>query len=124
MPTPSADPSLIRHVLHVGSDGRETPYLSTSDARDLAAEFGTQLWETTASLAIARGATHLRHEELMQIIKTSSTGRASWRSAFERRQAWKFVEQHREHLLDYAGFTTRPPQDLVAAIDGTFARAR
>ena len=124
IPLPKADRSLIRHVLHVGSDGRDTPYLSTSDARDRAAEFGSELWETTASIAIAHGAAHLRHDELIRIIKTSSTGRAHWHNSFERRQAWKFVELHREHLLDYVGFAARSKQDLVTAIEATFSRVR
>jgi len=39
IPSPAADPSLVRHILYLGGYGRESPYLSTSAEHVLAARF-------------------------------------------------------------------------------------
>ena len=40
-PTPSADESVVRHVLYLEGSGRETPYLSTSEVYETAKRFAT-----------------------------------------------------------------------------------
>jgi hypothetical protein len=45
---------------------------------------------------------HLRRAELLQLLRGKGKGRARWSSAYEVMQARKYVEQHAEHVFDYA----------------------
>jgi hypothetical protein len=107
IPSPAADPSLVRHILYLGGYGRESPYLSTSAEPSVAARFAGpgRIWKTSGEKAEELGARHLG--QLESILKTSTTGRARWHNARQRLQARAFVERHAEHLLDFIPFRTR-----------------
>ena len=100
IPDPAADPSLIRHILYLGGYGRQTPYLSTSSEEASAIKFaraGGRVWKTSGERAERLGARHLSRDELLAILKSSTSGRASWRNARQRLEARKLVELHAEH---------------------------
>jgi hypothetical protein len=123
VPDPNASNLLIRHILYVDGYGRQTPYLSTSELREIAELWGV-VWETPSSLASSHGATHIRKDELLSIIRVSRRGRAGWPRRLERLQAMRYVEDNHEHLLDYTAFRDRPAAELTDAVKKTFSRSR
>jgi hypothetical protein len=116
VPSPGADPSLIRHILYLGGFGRETPYLSTSSDETIAARFAAagRVWKTSGAQAELLGAKHLSQSELQATLKSSTKGRARSPSARHRLLARKYVELHAEHLIDFIPFKKTP-----ATVEGT-----
>lgn len=117
-PTPDADPAIVRHILYLEGPGRETPYLSVSEERDLAERFAQArgLWKTTVNRAAAEGIGHLSHRELLQLLKGAGKGDAQWPNRFEVLQARRYVEQWSEHLLDLRGHPD-PARAVAAAFE-------
>jgi hypothetical protein len=105
IPTPEADPSVIRHVLYLEGPGRKTRYLSTSERREVAERFAQAggVWRTSVNIAKADSVTHISNSELLGLMKGNGKGKAKWPDAFEVMQARRYVEEHSEHLLDFQG---------------------
>jgi hypothetical protein len=103
VPIPLADDSIVRHIMYFEGPGRETPYLSTTQVREVADRFAQQggLWSTLVPDATANGATHISNSELLGLMKGPGKGAAKWPDAFEVMQARRYVEEHGEHLLDF-----------------------
>lgn len=106
-PTPAADASLVRHVLYLEGPGRETPYLSATESREVAGRFAQArgVWETTVPIAASAGVGHISNAELLKLLKGTGQGLAKWSSAYEVLNARRYVEEHGEHLLDFRGVT-------------------
>lgn len=60
--------------------------------------------ETSGEQAERLGAKHLSQDALLAVLKSSTTGRASWRNTRQRLEARKLVELHAEHLIDFIPF--------------------
>jgi hypothetical protein len=103
VPSPGADDSVIRHVMYFEGPGRETPYLSASERRDVAERFAQAggIWEVSVPHAAAHGVEHLSNSELLELMKGHGKGAAKWTDPFEVMQARRYVEEHNEHLLDF-----------------------
>ncbi|MBS4051748.1 MAG: hypothetical protein KGZ69_11155 [Methylomonas sp.] len=115
-PVPSADDSLIRHILYLEGPGRETPYLSTSEnieAADFFAQGGI-VWKTFVKKAKDSGIGHISNSELLSVMKGNGKGKAKWDDAFEVMQARRYVEQWAEHLLDFR--EVDDPEKIVSLI--------
>ncbi len=120
LPEPDADPSIVRHVLFLDGPGRSTPYLSTTESREVAERFAGrhgQVYTTRPPKWKKHGVGHLSRRELLQLLKGRGKGRASWPSAFEVLTARRRVEEHAEHLADFSGL---PTEGLRALIDTLF----
>lgn len=104
-PVPTADESLVRHILYLEGPGRETPYLSTTESFDTARHFAGSgaVWETSVSRAKTRAVTHISNSELLAAMKGNGKGKAKWSEPFEVMQARRYVEQWSEHILDFRG---------------------
>jgi hypothetical protein len=105
-PHPTADPSIVRHILYLGGYGRETPYHSTSELRETAAHFAGKdgaVYSTTVERALSLAVRHIPRLELLGLLRGKGRGAAKGRTAYEVLLARKYVEQWSEHLLDYRG---------------------
>jgi len=94
---------MVRHVMYFEGPGRETPYLSTTELRDVAERFAQQggVWSTSVPNASASGVTHISNSDLLGLMKGNGKGAAKWSDAYEVMQARRYVEEHGEHLLDF-----------------------
>ena len=105
-PSPQADPSIVRHILFLDGAGRETPYHSTSEDREVAAHFAGgpsgRVYQTTVQAAQAVDVRHISKIELIGLLQGTGHGAAGWMSAYEVMTARRYVEQWNEHLLNYA----------------------
>ncbi|MCX7092376.1 MAG: hypothetical protein NTY50_02830 [Methylobacter sp.] len=104
IPNPTADGSIVRHILFLEGPGRETPYLSTSEEYESANNFaagGGVVWEIYLKTVRAEGVAHISRTELLSLMKGNGKGKAKWENAFEVMQARRYVEQWNEHLLDF-----------------------
>lgn len=120
VPRFDADDSVVRHVLYLEGPGRETPYLSTSEQRQVAERFAQAggVWETSVACAKAEGVGHISRLDLLTMLRGKGKGKATWSSAFEVMQARRYVEQHCEHLLDF-----RETKDAEAATKKIFSKS-
>lgn len=116
VPTPKADDSVIRHVMYLEGPGRETPYLSTTEHREVASKFAQAngIWETTVPIAASASVRHISNAELLRLMKGNGQGIAKWPSPSEVSTARCYVEEHGEHLLDFRA--TEEPTVSVKAI--------
>lgn len=107
VPVPSADDSIVRHVLYLEGPGRETPYLSVSESFEAAKRFAQDgtVWTTFVKKAAAHGVGHISRTELLSCMKGNGKGNAKWDDPFEVMQARRYVEQWSEHLLDFREIT-------------------
>ncbi len=107
VPNPAADTSIVRHIMYLEGPGRETPYLSTTERRDVAMRFGQAggVWSTSVAIVTANGVTHISNSDLLGLMKGNGKGGAQWPDAFEVMQARRYVEEHGEHLLDFRSVT-------------------
>lgn len=127
VPTPKADPRLVRHILYLEGFGRETPYLSLSEDRESAEHFaprsGGAVWQTQAPEAAGRGVRHISRKELLQTLKSGRAGVATWPSESEVQRARALVERWGEHLYDYSGLDL--DGDALSRLNGElFQRTR
>lgn len=102
-PTSLADESIVRHILYLEGPGRETPYLSTTEHREVASRFAQPngVWETTVPIAASVGVRHISNVELLGLMKGNGQGLAKWPSASEVSTARRYAEERGEHLLDF-----------------------
>jgi hypothetical protein len=117
-PVPSADDSIVRHILFLEGPGRDTPYLSTTEEEAVARRFagtGGAVWQTTVKKAKDLSVGHLSKAELLSQLNGNGKGRAKWTSPFEVMQARRYVEQWSEHLLDF-----RKIKDVVSTTKELF----
>jgi len=78
IPTPSADDSIVRHILYLEGPGRETPYLSASENPE-AAEFfaqGGALWSTFVKKAQDHNVCHISNSDLLSNLQGNGKGKA------------------------------------------------
>lgn len=103
VPDPSANDSLVRHVLFLEGSGRKTPFLSTSEQYDLAERFAeaSAIWKVYVKDAKANGVKHISKSELLGLMKGDGKGKAKWPNAYEVMQARRYIEQWDEHLFDF-----------------------
>lgn len=124
LPSPAADPSIVRHVLYLDGAGRPTPYLSTSEDREVAERFasrGGHVYVTLPRSWGALGVGHVSQTDLLQMLRGKGKGRAAWSSALEVMQARRYVEESAEHLADFAGL---PVDGLRERTDEVFPPGR
>lgn len=122
LPTPTADKSLVRHILYLEGLGRETPYVSTTESRDTAAHFaGTngQIYTTTAHREEVEF-TYLPRKTLLKMLRGRGQGLAAWSDPFEVTRARQYVEQHAEHLFSFSSCEHVPEQELRQLVDEKF----
>jgi hypothetical protein len=107
---------VVRHVLFLEGPGRQTPYLSTTERREVADRFAQSggIWETSVAVAKVGGVNHMSNSELLGLMKGNGKGSAKWTSAFEVMQARRYAEEHSEHLLDFRAVSN--PQSVVRQI--------
>lgn len=122
-PVPSADASIVRHVLYLDGPGRLSPYLSTTESHKVAKHFARRqglVYRTTVSSAKAVGVSHRSRKELLQLLKGRGKGDAAWHSPYEVAQARRYVEQWAEHLYDYRGLIGLDPVVLTEITSALF----
>lgn len=118
-PVPSAKRSLVRHILYLEGYGRDTPYLSSTEALATASRFAgadgavyvgrPETWSTA-------GVLHRSRKELLQLLRGKGKGDAQWHSAFEVMRAHQYVEESEEHLADFSGVAPTADLDQVTKI--------
>jgi hypothetical protein len=122
VPVPAANPSIVRHILYLDGYGRDTPYSSTSERKEVAVLFGARggIWITRAPLAEENSVTHIDNKQLLGLLtgKGKGKGKGKWPNAYEVLQAKKYAEQHYEHLLDFSSVT-----DAAGVIRKIFSKA-
>ncbi len=115
-PTPSADASIVRHILYLEGPGRDTPYLSTTEQQAAAEHFAANgaIWQTFVKKVYENGVKHISNAELLTLMKKNGKGEAKWDDAFEVMQARRYAEQWSEHLLDFRDITA--PEQIVSIL--------
>lgn len=110
VPATGADDAIVRHILYLEGPGRETPYLSATEVRDVAARFGQggAVWQTSVRKAGDQGVCHIGNAELMQLLRGFGKGDAKWLDAYEVSLARRYVEEWSEHLFDFRGVSDPP----------------
>lgn len=123
-PTPVADPNIVRHILYLDGPQRPTPYLSTTEDREVAARFAGRMgtiWETRVPALTPTAVRHISRKELLDLLKGKGKGDATWPSALEVAQARRYVEEWDEHLLDWRDV---PDPAVRATLETLFQRSR
>lgn len=108
-PNPAADKSIVRHILYLEGKGRETPYLSTTEEREIAdtfAEPSGHVYSSSVSIWPEADVTHFSRDMLMQMLRGTGKGRASYKKASLVMTARNYVERHKEHLADFSKHET------------------
>lgn len=126
IPTPSADASIVRHILYLGGFGRETPYSSTTESPEIARRFASDngtVWEARVAVAKVHSVRHVSRADLSLQLRGKGRGRATWTSAFEVLQARAFVERWREHLLDFTSLTDKTDPELQLVVGKVFSES-
>lgn len=120
VPVSAANPSIVRHILYLDGYGRDTPYSSTSERKEVAVLFGARggIWITRAPLAEENSVAHIDNKQLLGLLTGKGKGKARWPNAYEVLQAKKYAEQHYEHPLDFSGVT-----DAAVVIRKIFSKA-
>ena len=116
-PTPTANKSLVRHILYLDGAGRPSPYHSTSEEQAVAQRFAGRdghIYSTSVRKVREAGVAHISRIQLLGLLKGKGKGEGKWHSAFEVMQARKYVELWQEHLLDYSGIAV-PDIDAILA---------
>ena len=125
LPDPSADPSLVRHILYLDGYGRQTPYLSTTEARATAERFARPaasrcVYATSVPDWDRADVQHISRKELLQLLRPPGKGEAKWPSAFEIMQARRRVEEHAEHLASFRAHDRSSEDGLRGLCDSLF----
>ena len=121
LPNPTATASLVDHILYLGGRGRQTRYLSLTEALPTAEHFAGDgaVWETTVSRLAASGAAHRSRKELLGLLKPPGKGPATKHTAYELMLAKGYVERWSEHLADFGPV---PLDQLPSAVKAAFHR--
>jgi hypothetical protein len=121
-PTPSANKSIVRHILYLEGQGRETPYLSSTEHEDTARRFagrnGTVFHGAPKNWS-GSAVKHRSRKELLELLRGKGKGDAEWHSALEVLRASQYVEEHAEHLADFSGIH---PENAQAAANTVFKK--
>lgn len=123
LPTPSANRSIVRHILYLEGYGRETPYLSTSEALAAAQRFAGSQGMVYIAYPKAWPPFSVKHrpkKELLLLLKGKGKGDAEWPSAYEVMRARQYVEEAQEHLADFTDAHEVSTQDLREIVNGLF----
>ncbi len=126
LPCPQASRSIVRHVLYLEGYGRETPYLSASEDRNLASQFAGANGKTYIAYPKqwpALGVAHCPRKELLQLLRGYGKGDAEWPCAYDVMRARQYVEEWQEHLADFYAVEDATPQSLRALVDQIFRSA-
>lgn len=119
VPTPQANKSIVRHVLYLEGQGRETPYLSTTEFRETAGRFAGRngsIFNTMPKEWNKSAVKHRSRRELLDLLKGTGKGDAAWNNAFEVLRANQYVEEHAEHLADFSVIQPDSIQSVVSLI--------
>lgn len=122
-PKPSANPSIVRHILYLDGAGRETPYLSMTEDEAVARRFARndgRVYETTTAKLAKKNVLHVSRKSLLQLLKGKGKGDAQWPSAFEIMQARRYAEEHAEHLADFRKRAADTPDELRQVVSEIF----
>lgn len=125
LPTPSASSSLVRHILYLEGYGRETPYLSGTENWEMADRFaghGGHAYTGRPKEWSKLGVKHRSRKELLQLLRGTGQGDASWPSAFEIMRARQYVEEWQEHLADFRELNNLAEDELRDIVDKTYSR--
>ncbi len=123
VPQPAADPSLVRHILYPDGPGRQSPYLSVSESREVAQRFAGadgRVYDTRVLTWAEHGVGHRARKELVQLLRGQGKGDAAWPSAFEVMQARRYVEENAEHLADFRSLRDADADGLRRMVDAMF----
>lgn len=123
-PVPTANRSIVRHILYLEGYGRETPYMSASESREAAERFACadgHVYVAHVDSWSTLGVSHRSRKELLQLLRGSGKGDAQWHSAFEVMRAHQYVEEWQEHLADFSSLDNGANLDRV--VDTVFRRA-
>jgi hypothetical protein len=126
LPSPSADDSIVRHILYLEGAGRKTPYLSTTELHEIAEHFGGRtgrVWKVMFRRLQDEGLTHISRIELLDLLNGRGKGRATWRSALEVALARRYAEQWYEHLIDFSPLAPIEDSQLRKVVDRCFDKA-
>jgi len=126
LPSPSGDQSIVRHLLYLGGSGRETPYISTTEEREIAERFAGArgvVYRTEVPAWRNCGVRHISRVELLDLLKGSGKGNASWSSAYEVMRARQYVEETAEHLADFSATDLVSETTLRQTVGSLFVRA-
>lgn len=125
IPRPSANRSIVRHILYLEGFGRETPYLSASEVRATAEYFAGP----EGDIYVGRpkewpvlGVKHRSRKELLQLLRGKGRGDAEWPSAFEVLRAHQYVEESQEHLADFTSAEHLSLRELQATVGRVFSK--
>lgn len=119
LPDPTADPSLVRHILFLEGAGRPTPFHSTTEDHAVAKYFAGssgKVFQTGVARAAALKIKHISRLELLRLLRGKGQGRAAWSSPMEVMQARRYVEERLEHLLDFTDLSTLAPAEVSALV--------
>ena len=122
IPTPQANKSIVRHILYLEGQGRETPYLSTSESEDTARRFAGRNGSIFRAIPKEWPKSEVKHrsrKELLDLLKGKGKGDAAWSSAVEVLRAHQYVEEHAEHLADFSDIQ---PQDAGTTVNVIFKK--
>lgn len=123
LPSPDADPSIVRHVLYLHGPGRRTPYLSTTERREVAERFAGKtgrVYSTRVSAWRPRAVVHIDRKELLDLLRGRGKGDAKWPSAYEVMKARHYVEENAEHLADFRALSATDEPSLRNTVDTLF----
>lgn len=118
-PTPRANKSIVRHILYLEGQGRETPYLSSTEHADTAKRFAGRHGSVFQAAPREWGSSSVKHrskKELLDLLKGKGKGDAEWHSALEVLRASQYVEEHAEHLADFSDIQPEDAQKVVHTI--------
>jgi hypothetical protein len=106
---------------------RQSPYLSTTESKEVARRFARnrgQVRQTTVERAKERQIRHISRSELLQLLRGKGKGHGAWNNAYEVMQARKYVEQWLEHLLSFEMLSSLTKEDLRRLVDQVFEGTR
>jgi hypothetical protein len=119
IPTPQANKAIVRHILYLEGQGRETPYLSTSESEDTARRFAGRNGNIFRAIPKEWHKSEVKHrsrKELLDLLKGKGKGDAEWSSAVEVLRAHQYVEEHAEHLADFSAIHPEAAESSVNTI--------
>lgn len=105
VPNPTADKSIVRHILYLEGKGRETPYLSATEDRKTAETFAApsgQVYSSNISAWEGLNVRHFSRNTLMDLLQGTGKGLARSPKASLVMTARNYVERHKEHLADFS----------------------
>lgn len=119
IPVPTAEQSIVRHILYLDGAGRESPYLSTSESVEVARRFAGRkgiVWQAMVASAESKKVSHLSRTELAHLLTGKGMGNAAWHSAYEVAQARRYVEEWLEHLFDFGKNKGMKPGEIASLV--------